>query len=142
MLLRVMIFDNNDDALDTVNYSLSCRGHEVYCLDEPAMCPVYTDSACNCPQKYPCGDILLIRNDMSLMTGLEFIRQQCLRGCKGSAANKAIMTGALSSEEKVTAEQLGCKVFTDPLHLQDLFAWVEERRKIISPARTLAPVIF
>ncbi len=137
MLLRTVIFDNDVDALDALNYSISSHGHEVLCYDEPYMCPLYTDVISECPQDNACGDILLIDNKMSRMTGLEFIQQQCLRGCKGTVKNKAVMSADWSTEEIRTAEQLGCRIFSKPIDTKELFMWLEERIKHLIPRRAL-----
>jgi hypothetical protein len=58
------------------------------------------------------------------MTGLEFIRQQSLRGCKGVNNNKAIMSGAWSPEDLLLAKSLGCKIFTKPIHFKEFDSWL------------------
>ena len=138
MLLRIVIFDQDVESLDTLNYILSRQGHEVLCFAEPCICPIYTNNSCQCSQQNACVDILLIENKMSKMSGLDFVRQQSIRGCKGVVRNKAIMSANWSPEEIEIAKTLGIKLFTKPIDFQQLFRWLGECQRKIVPYRTLA----
>ena len=138
MLLRIVIFGNDAEAVDALNYILSSRGYEVLCYGEPDMCPGYTGCFSYCSQQNPCFDIMLVMNRMKRMTGLELIRQQTNAGCKVLTINKAVISGDFTSEDLQEAEKLGCRTLSKPLDINELFNWLEERAGRIDPARKLA----
>jgi hypothetical protein len=74
---------------------------------------------------------------MPKMTGLEFVRQQSVRGCKGIMKHKAVMSGSWSAEELRLAKSLGCKIFYKPMDIQELMDWLKECEQTISSERKL-----
>ncbi len=138
MKLRVIIFEDDKPILRLLETTVGRLGHETLAFADPLACPLYWDDGCRCNQQFPCGDLLITDNRMPRMTGLEFIRRQQERGCKGVASNKAILSGAWTEGQLLEAEALGCKVFSKPLDLKGLSAWVRERAETIRPDRILA----
>ena len=112
MILRIVIFDQDVEALDRLNYILSSQGHEVLCFAEPYICPIYSNDSSACPQTTACVDILLIDNNMPKMTGLEFVRQQSINGCNGIIRNKAVMSANWTSEQIEAATYFQIKIFS------------------------------
>ncbi len=137
MRLRIIIFEDDESIRELLTKALGKQGHEVLAFPDPLACPLYVRDDCLCSQDRPCGDLLVTDNRMPRMTGLEFIRRQCERGCKGVAANKAIVSGSWTEAQLREARRLGCKVFEKPLKLTELDAWIAERAEAISPTRQL-----
>jgi Response regulator containing CheY-like receiver, AAA-type ATPase, and DNA-binding domains len=130
--LKVIIFDDDEAIRAALSRLVESLGHEVLSFSDPTICPLYSDAMCTCTKGTPCADLLITDNNMPKMTGLEFIRQQVLRGCKGVASNKAIMSGAWSEQDLLVAKSLGCKIFIKPFDVDELLDWIEERAIAIS----------
>ena len=110
-------------------------GHDVSGFHDPIICPLYDDPACNCPREFPCADVLITDNAMPRMTGLEFIKRQALRGCKGVMKHKAVMSGSWTNEELRESEKLGCKVFWKPVNLPEFLHWLGECQDELDQSR-------
>jgi CheY-like chemotaxis protein len=137
MRLKVVIFDDDKDVLDLLTALVTDRGHEALSYSEPTLCPLYLNLSCTCTSGEACGDILITDNHMPQMSGLEFIQEQSLRGCKGINRNKAILSGAWSPEELQLANSLGCKIFYKPFDIKEFIEWIEECEANISGERTM-----
>jgi len=134
---RVIILEDDEDSRRILAMVLERRGYEVVSAAEPLSCPLYTDLDARCTHEFPCGDFLLSDNHMPRMTGLQFVARQKERGCKGAIRNKAILSGTWDLQELETAARLGCKVFTKPYNLNDIYRWLMERRKKLPAGRKL-----
>jgi len=130
--MRIFVIEDDDHYRKAIKAYIEMLGHEVVDAHDPSGCPVYGELDEQCAHRDPCGDLLLIDQNMPKMTGLEFIRRQGERGCKGMAKCKALMSAALSNEELAQAEALGCRVFRKPFRLHHLRDWIEE----VSAARS------
>ncbi len=137
MALRVVIFEDERMNREILSKLISSRGHEVLSYPDPSCCPLYSGATCVCTQEEACGDILITDNQMPVMTGLQFIRRQYERGCKGVINNKAIITAHLTSEELEQSRELGCKVFSKPLNWREVQQWLIEREELVNPSRRL-----
>jgi CheY-like chemotaxis protein len=135
MNIKVIVFDDDPHILKLLTLIVNKRGYEAMNYREPTLCPLYGNSTCNCPRETPCADIIITDNHMPNMTGLEFIRQQQLRECKGLVKYKAVMSGSWAPEELELANSLGCKIFTKPVCINDLYNWMEECEKMILEER-------
>ena len=140
MKLRIFIFEDDPGLRRLLTFIFDQEGHEVLSFPDPGACPLYHDEKCQCPQDYPCGDILITDNRMPRMTGLEFIRRQVKNGCRGAALNKAVMSARWCHEDIREAEDLGCRILYKPFRVDDLKNWVRERALDIDPVRKLAPL--
>ncbi len=140
MCLRVVVFDDDVHLLEAMTLFLRSRGYEVVGFSDPSLCPLYLDSECGCPNDRACGDVLITDNVMPRMTGLQFIGQQALRGCKGVMRNKAVMSGSWAADDQALAQELGCKVFSKPIAVQELVGWLKECEGRIDPARVLVDI--
>jgi CheY-like chemotaxis protein len=134
---RAIIIDDDAACRELLTILLKQRGYEVISLSDPTVCPLYEGPECTCPRDQACGDFLLTDNQMPGMTGLDFVKRQTKRGCKGIIGNKAILSGSWNHEELEQAEQLGCRVFDKPFNLGDIEGWLDEREKEIRPGRQL-----
>ncbi len=142
MELRVIIFEDDRPTRDLLKLVVEKQGHQVLAFPEPTACPLYENDRCDCRQEFPCGDLLITDNQMPRMTGLEFIRRQQERGCKGIAANKAIASSSWTETQWQEAISLGCKIFYKPLSLVALSTWIQERAATIPADRRLADLSF
>lgn len=127
--MKIVLIDDEPAIIRALAYFLEINGYEVVCLESPALCPAYSTDSCDCVQEVPCGDIVLVDNHMPLMSGLEFIRRQHLRGCKGVVKSKAVMSGSWLEEERTRAEEIGCAIFDKPVDLDRLLSWVREQER-------------
>lgn len=134
---RIIVIDDDKHCRELLSMILERNGYEVICLSEPLACPLYQDLDAQCSHDDPCGDLLLTDNRMPGMTGLQFIKIQQTRGCKGAVLNKAIISASWTDEEQQQAEQLGCKILRKPYSIDELLAWIEERVAQLSPLRKL-----
>jgi DNA-binding response OmpR family regulator len=121
----VIIEEQEDIRLLLQIYFKRFDSYAVMAAADPSACPVYRHERCQCPKGTPCGDVLIIDNYLPKMTGLEFIRRQAARGCKGAARKKAVMSAGFTAADIVLAMELGCKLFPKPFRLQELAAWIE-----------------
>lgn len=138
MKLRIIVFQDDTDIRELLVEALQDLGHEVLAFRDPLACPLYWRDDCRCGQEAPCGDLLICDNRLPRLTGLEFIRRQVERGCRGVAANKALLSGAWTDAQRAEARRFGCQVFAKPLALELLLNWVAERGQTIPPERQLA----
>jgi len=134
---RIIILEDEEGSRKLLSLLLMRRGYEVVSASEPNLCPLYADLDTFCSHEFPCGDILLTDNRMPRMTGLQFIARQQERGCKGVVHNKAVISGTWRAQELETATRLGCKVFSKPYQIDEIFHWLDEREQTLSPERKL-----
>lgn len=137
MALRVVIFEDERVTREILSRLISSRGHEVLCFPDPSCCPLYSGTACSCTEEEACADILITDNQMPVMSGLQFIRRQYERGCKGIVNNKAVVSGYLSPEELEQIRNMGCKVFSKPVKWGEMLLWLEECEELMNPSRKL-----
>jgi len=135
--MRVFLIDDDDKFRNLITIFLKTRGYEVISATDPTGCAVYDVPGKPCPHDYPCGDILLIDQNMPNMTGLEFIRLQQQRGCKGSIRHKALMSANLSDDEQQQAIELGCALFRKPFRITSLLEWIESVEGTLTSDRRL-----
>ncbi len=136
--IRAIIIDDDPACRDLLKLLLEQKDYEVISLSNPTACPLFNDAECICIQDRPCGDFLLTDNQMPHMTGLEFVKRQIDRGCKGIVGNKAVLSGTWLDIDLAEAERIGCKVFSKPYKIDRILAWLKEREKNIQPGRKLA----
>lgn len=135
---RIIILEDDTSTREALSAALASRGYEVLSAAEPVLCPLYCDLDARCEHEFACGDLLLSDNHMPRMTGLQFVTRQGERGCKGVVHNKALVSGDWREEDLAEAGRLGCRIFTKPYKLDDVFSWIEERIRTIPPGRRLA----
>lgn len=136
--MRIILIEKDQNYRDILKAFLEMRGHDVVPELDLTACPTYGSVDVLCPHDYPCGDVLLIDNEMPEMTGLEFIQSKFEHTCKESVHNKALMVADMTQDEKELAAQLGCTIFPKPFHLHSLQEWLESVEKSLAPERILA----
>lgn len=137
MKLRAIVFEDDRNCQKLISLLLEQKGYEVMVFSGALACPLFSDAECTCPTEASCGDFLLTDNRMPGMTGLDFVESQTHRGCKGIVGNKAIFSATWTTQELARAELLGCKIFRKPFDLREISRWLEERERVIPPARKL-----
>lgn len=134
---RVVIYDDEAMILHLMKLFFQDRGYEVFAYSEPRVCPVYEDKS-RCRKKAHCSDILITDYRMPGMNGVELLRRQKDMGCMLDISNKAIMTGYMDEAMAGEARQVGCRIFTKPVRLDDLSAWVASCEQRMDLSRELA----
>lgn len=137
MQLRIFVVDPNDAMRESLALHIESLGHEVIAVASPDICPHYHQGFQYCSQENPCGDAIILGQDLPLLKGIDFIERRVNGGCKGAVANNAIICRPWSSEEQRRAETLGCKFFETPLRLTDVTNWLKCIEKNIPPDRRL-----
>ena len=135
--MRIFLIEDDNHLRDILATFLDMKGHEVFPAANPTGCPAYDSTGEPCPHEHPCGDVLVIDQNMPEMTGLEFIQMQIERGCKGSVHNKLIISSDLNKEEMDLATRLGCTVMLKPFSMLSLLEWLESVEKKLAPDREL-----
>jgi len=132
--LKIVIVDDEECIRESIRMHLSEQGHEVFTATEPTMCDVYCGRPCS--KKNPCGDVLMIDQNMRTKKGLDFFKEMQQNGCLGVAANKVVMSGSMNEEEMALAESLGCKFILKPFTLPQVDRFIEEAQNRILSSRT------
>lgn len=130
MPFRALVIDDHAACRDILHHVLRGRGYEVVCFADPTFCEACSGTG-GCTREMPCADLLLTDNRMPGISGLELLNFQKNRGCKIDRANKAILSGAWSSDELQHAESFGCRIFNKPYELKEVFDWLEMREKLL-----------
>lgn len=139
MKLRIIVLDSDESLRNLLSVIAQKKGHEVIAQSEPITCPIYTESESNCPQDHPCGDLLIVDNRMTKMSGLKLIEKQMEGGCKGATRNKLVLSTSANTEEEIQfADRIGCKILRKPFRIEEITKWIDEREKEIAPDRKLA----
>ncbi|PLY05571.1 MAG: hypothetical protein C0624_04790 [Desulfuromonas sp.] len=142
MNLRVIIVDPDEGMLKLLTILVRRMGHEVVALKEPTSCPVYSNESSKCGQNHPCGDLLILNNQLHKNTGLKLIDQQARGGCKAAPRNKLVLSASSNSEAELQyAKEIGCQVIKKPFHLDDIKKWIDATEKLIAPNRKLAELL-
>lgn len=119
---KIVLIEDEKLIRTTLEIYFRKLGFEVAVAGEPE-CPLYRGEG-ECQHEFPCADFLIVDNNLPRMSGLAFIREQTLRGCKAMAPMKAVMSGDWNNEELQLAMQLGCRIFTKPFDLQEFRDWL------------------
>ena len=79
----------------------------------------------SCIGEKPCFDFILTDNKMPLMTGLAFLEHINRKGCLIPKAQTAIISGDWLGDDIKKAQELGCRIFSKPCPIEEIFAWVD-----------------
>lgn len=77
-----------------------------------------------CSKETACIGAILTDNEMPGMNGLVFLKELDNRSCKIPAHCRAIFSGRWSSADREQARQLGCRVFSKPFSIDQIYDWV------------------
>jgi CheY-like chemotaxis protein len=132
---RAVIFD--DDSL--IRYALwdlfDGRGYEVFTFPEPGLCPLHVLLQCPCPTGTSCADLILSDVNMHAANGIDYIEQLIQKGCR--QRHFALMSGHFFKDDLARGSELGCKLFTKPLDMDQVKDWIEEVERSIPLERVL-----
>lgn len=135
MRRRAVIFDDDDGVRFSLRYLLDGRGYEVFTFPEPAVCPLYAVEKCPCPAETSCADLIISNVNMHAINGIDFLEQLIQKGCR--QRHFALISGAFSEGDLARASKAGCVLFSKPLNVAAITAWVEEVEKSIPSERVL-----
>ncbi len=136
MNIRAFVLDEDPQIRSLIGQILNERGYEVFAFSNPSLCPLHETRLCRCPLNNACSDIVITDLKMSVMSGLEFVERQIVKGCK--VKNIALMSSSWSVEEQAAAQRMGCRLFSKPFSLAEMKAWLQECEKRIDPRRELS----
>lgn len=121
--LKILIVDNEECIRESLRMHLSEQGHDVLTASEPVICNVYRGEPCS--QEAPCGDVLIMDQNMRTMKGLDFFEKMEQNGCRGLPQNKLVMSGSASPAELERARLLGCRFIQKPFTLPEVDKFIE-----------------
>lgn len=131
---RALVFEDDEGVGAMLSSALRGRGYEVYLFADPQLCPLSESNLCYTA----CADVLISDLSMRAVSGLEFVENQARKGCK--IRNVALLSASWPNDDREHAERLGCRTFPKPVHLREIYAWLDECERGISPDRMLADV--
>lgn len=135
MRRRAVIFDDNDLIRRNLWYFFDQRGYEVYTFRGPGICPLHVVRECPCPGDTSCADLIISDVNMLGMNGIDYIEKLIQKGCK--LRNLALMSGDFTPADVARAANLGCVLFSKPLDMHAITAWVEVVEQAVLPGRIL-----
>ena len=124
----VIIAIIEDDALASmIKDVLNDIGHDVRVFSNPMLCSVYREGQNGCPQEAPCADVLIVDQDLTRMSGLEFFLLQREKGCLAHDHFKGILISSENySSQREKISQLGFTVFKKPFKAKDVIEWINK----------------
>ncbi len=132
---RAVIFEDDSLIRFTLWKLFDDRRYEVLTFPEPGMCPLHVVRECPCPPDTTCSDLILSDVNMHGTNGIDFLETLIQKGCR--QRHIALMSGNFSEDDLARATRLGCTLFTKPLSMAALTAWVEEIEQSIPRERKL-----
>ena len=135
MRRRAVIFDDNDLIRFTLWHLFDQRGYEVFTFPEPGLCPLHVVQECPCPGDTSCADLIISDVNMLGDNGIDFIEKLIGKGCK--QRHFALISATFSAADLSRADSLGCKLFSKPLKVTEVVAWLEEVERTIAAERVL-----
>lgn len=75
-----------------------------------------------------CIDLLIIDNRLPGLSGLDLLGLLNIWGGALFGGRKAICSGNWTAQERLRAENYGCRVFSKPYDLPEIIAWLENQR--------------
>ena len=122
--VRTIVLEDNLISQGILKYLLTARNHEVITYDNPSICPLQLTPKCRCNNNERCTDIIISDLNMPVINGLDYIRNQRIKGCKCKSV--ALVSSELNPEIKKKAEELSCKVFSKPYNISEIFDWLDD----------------
>jgi len=122
--VRTILLEDNLISQGILKYLLTARNHEVITYDNPSICPLQLTPECRCHDNERCTDILISDLNMPIINGLDYIKNQRMKGCKCKSV--ALVSSELSEEVRKKAAELSCKVFSKPYDISEIFNWLDD----------------
>ena len=135
MRRRAVVFDDEALIRFTLWKFFDERGYEVLTFTHPGQCLLNVVKECPCPSEAVCADLIISDVNMQTANGLDFLEQLTQKGCR--QRHFALMSGSFLEADLARGSQLGCKLFSKPLDMGQLIAWVEEVEKSTPADRAL-----
>jgi len=132
---RAVIIDDNSLIRFALWQLFDRRGYEVFTFPEPGLCPLHVIGECPCPLDTRCADIIISDVNMHAANGIDFVEELIRKGCK--QPHFALISGSFSETDIARGTRLGCKLFSKPLDMAPLLAWVEEVEGAVPSRRML-----
>jgi CheY-like chemotaxis protein len=126
--IKTVLLEDHPHLRQMLTILLETRGHEVSAFHSLDYCRFHVDDPCHCPHEEPCCDILISDLRMPFLSGLELVRRQTERGCKGKVHNKMLISSSISAAEEEEARTLGLAVMRK-FNTSKLFKWIAEVEK-------------
>ena len=124
--MNAVVIDDDSTIRSLLGKVLNEKGYEVSSYASPAGCPLYVDQFCPCTFKGACPDLIISDYDMPEVNGLEFVEH--LKRMKCKCNNIAVMSGSWTEHDLQRALPMGVNVFSKPLPLKRLWAWLDQIR--------------
>lgn len=122
---RIMIIDREESVREALGAFSEILGFEPTLVSDPVICHAMRADKIQCEVKKPCADILLVGQDLSPLTGLQFVARQEEKCCRVPIHRKAVMSGSFTKEEFMQARHLGCHVLQKPVTFEILENWLD-----------------
>lgn len=136
MKFRALVFDHDKMARKMLWTVLDRRGYEVLAFPDPTACPLHKKPSCPCPADQTCADVIISDLKMPGGEGVEFIARQKAKGCR--CEHIALTCAKWTDADRARARDLGCRLFAKPLHLRDIYKWLDKVEESIARGRKLA----
>lgn len=130
--MKILVFDPDQSLRELLRLYLAGHGHEVLAFKDPTLCPLYKtlhNERCRCPRDAPCGDVVIVDDQLPQISALDFFRLQRRRGCKALDANKAVMSSRMTEALEQMIGEFGCNFIRKPFRLASIKRWVDECRE-------------
>ena len=119
---RALIFDDNPEILKLLGIILKRLGYHVTECSSPIDAP-HCDEPCPFETaEQACVDLIITDVQMPNMTGIEYVRK--IRQVNCQVRHVAMISGEWNEENQRAAKKMGCKIFTKPVNLAEVKAWV------------------
>lgn len=122
--VRTIVLEDNQVEQGILKYLLIARNHEVITYNNPSICPLQLLPECRCSENERCTDIIISDQNMPYINGLDYIRNQRIKGCK--CKKVALVSSELNEDVKKIAKELSCKVFSKPYDISEIFNWLDD----------------
>ncbi len=136
MRLRALIFDDDPVVRRMWWMLLDQRGYEVFSFPNPGQCPLFHAPECTDPQAGAFADRIGTDLEMPEVKGLDFVEGFLKKGYRCHAL--AMISGVWTEAHVSRARQIGCKLLTKPLKIDEVARWLDEIEPGIKPDRVLS----
>ena len=135
MRKRALIFDDDAVIRRMLWMLLDGRGYEVFSFPNPGQCPLSRAPDCVDPQVGAFADLIISDLEMPDIKGMDFIEGFLKKGYRCQAI--ALISGVWNDALRARARQIGCKLLTKPLKVEEIVKWLDEIEPTIKPDRML-----